>query len=582
MKIGTFISKQSIQKKILWAMLAISGIPILLQAVFTFTFSNRNMKSQLIQNKTQGIEWLNDKLDKELNKYKDFFYEIEIDKSLKRSLISWSMGEELDNNTQKELRSVFEGMLNTNSYIHSVEIYNPDKQEGYSANRVSFLHMEKEEGLSWREDALQTNIVVGQEENDYMLTHQMTNLATKKRIALVVIRLSRYAFLDILEKDMEEGESAFLFNDRRELLGSYGNADESLKKVAEQAIYSDNEMDALNEKGQLFCFKELVDKGKLQLIYLVPGQWIDHQLKNTVMTALLILAMALVAAILLSQLFSNLISKPIVSLSKKMQTTDIHNFSAGDPVVRKDEIGLLQESFENMICRNRELVEKEYQSELEKQEAQLKALQAQINPHFLYNTLQVIGGMAITGQSRDIYPIVTALSDILRYAISFSEEMVSLEQELTYLEGYLEIQNSRFGNRIRFEKKVQPEALEAYIPKLILQPIVENSLIHGLEGKSGEWQIAMNAHIEGSTLILCISDNGRGVDEEQLTRIRSALEKDDQETLTSSAHIGLRNVQARIRLQSGPGYGLELESDGKSGMRITLRVHVGNPKEEQK
>ena len=582
MKIGTFISKQSIRKKILWAMLAISVIPILLQAAFTFTFSNRNMRNQLIQNKTQGIEWLNDKLDKELNKYKDFFYEIEIDKSLKRSLISWSMGEELDNNTLKDIRSVFEGMLNTNSYIHSVEIYNPDKQEGYIADRVSFLHTEKEDGLSWREDALQTNIVVGQEENDYIITHQMTNLATKKRIALVVVRLSRYAFLDILEKDMEEGESAFLFNDRNELLGSYGNADENMEKVAVQALHSDDDLDTLNERGQLFCFKELVDKGKLQLVYLVPGQWIDHQLKNTVMTALLILAVALVAAILMSQLFSNMISKPIVSLSKKMQTTDIHNFSAGDPVVREDEIGLLQESFENMICRNRELVEKEYQSELEKQEAQLKALQAQINPHFLYNTLQVIGGMAVTGQSKDIYPIVTALSDILRYAISFSEEMVTLEQELTYLESYLAIQNSRFGNRIRFEKKVQPEAMEAYIPKLILQPIVENSLLHGLEGKSGEWLIALNAHIEDSTLVLCISDNGRGVAEEQLTRLRSALEKDDQETLTSSAHIGLRNVQARIRLQSGPGYGLELGSDGKSGMWITIRVHMGNRKEEQK
>lgn len=581
MKISTFISKQSIRKKILWAMLAISVIPILLQAAFTFTFSNRNMRSQLIQNKTRGIEWLNDKLDKELKKYKEFFYEIEIDKSLKKALISWSMGEKLDNSTLKEMRSIFEGMLNTNSYIHSVEIYNPDKQDGYIADRVSFLHSEKE-NLSWREDALQTNIVVGQEGNDYIITHQMTNLATKKRIALVVIRLSRYAFLDILEKDMEEGESAFLFNDRNELLGSYGNADENLEKVAVQMLHSDEEPDALNEKGQLFCFKELVDKGKLQLVYLVPGQWIDHQLKNTVMTALLILNVALVAATVLSRLFSNMISKPIVSLSKKMQTTDIYNFSAGDPVVREDEIGLLQESFESMICRNRELVEKEYQSELEKQEAQLKALQAQINPHFLYNTLQVIGGMAVTGQSKDIYPIVTALSDILRYAISFSEEMVALEQELTYLESYLAIQNSRFGNRIRFEKRVQPEAMDAYIPKLILQPIVENSLIHGLEGKSGEWLIALDAHIEGNTLILCVSDNGRGMDEEQLTRLRCALEKDDQETLTSSAHIGLRNVQARIRLQSGPGYGLELGSDGKNGTRITIRVHMEKRAEGEK
>lgn len=565
--------KHSIRKKILWSVLAIALIPIILQAFLTLSFTQQSMANQLIQNKTQKVAWVTDKLETELGKYKDFFYEIEIDKSLKNALLYWSLGDELSNTNQKKIRNIFESLLNTNSHIRTVEIYNSVSGNGYIADRVSFTKKEIDEKFcDWGEGDYQKNLVVQMDGTDFIICHQMTEFSSKKRIALIVVRLSKYAFSDIMEKDMEPEETAYIFNDRCEFLNQYGIDADKYQEIAINLFHDSEKTNKMIEKSNLFSFAEKIDKGKVTLIYLVSGRWIELQMKSTIMTAMIILAGCLVAVIFFSKFVSNIISQPIILLSQKIRKTDIHNFIRSEAITRKDEIGMLQESFEAMVRSNQKLVEQEYQKELEKQEAQLKALQAQINPHFLHNTLQVIGGMALTGKSKDIYPVVTALSDILRYAISFSEETVILGQELTYLESYLAIQNSRFNNRIIFEKNICDSTENACIPKLILQPIVENSLQHGLEGKSGEWRIKLCSYLEKETLVISVSDNGKGINPEKLKELKMILEKDNKDILTSSAHIGLGNVQARIRLQSGRGYGIEIMNEEKGGTTIIVRL----------
>jgi sensor histidine kinase YesM len=259
-----------------------------------------------------------------------------------------------------------------------------------------------------------------------------------------------------------------------------------------------------------------------------------------------------------------------------MQHVTIREYSARENgSFRADEIGLLEDSFNLMIVRNQELIAQKFQTRIEKRSAQLRALQAQINPHFLYNTLQSIGGMALKKDAPEIYGVTVDLSDILRYSLSFSREMVPLEEEIKYLDSYLAIQNQRFGSRIKTARNIDPEWLKVLIPKLILQPIVENSLEHGLAEKPGSWEITISAAAAGENdMLLVIADNGLGMALDRLQYIREELAKGEENAIASSAHIGLNNVNSRIRLKYGVAYGVTVESGPGQGTKVSILLRA--------
>lgn len=567
----------SIKKKLFLAMLLISFVPIVLLAIFSVYISQNSMRKQLIQNRELGMDWMGDKLTTELKNYSNVFYEIEVDKNIKKNLLSVALGGEWDDAILRDVRTDFEEALNLYPQIVSIELYDYQTEEGYVATRESF-QSKKCENLqeTWRsrKAGLQTNNVLQRDGTDFLMMHQVREFSTNKILSVIFVRLNQYAFTEQIEENMETGESAILYNDEGKILKKIGEAEKELdEELIEKILGGEQEFDRGNcYSHNRFYFYETISKGKLNLIYMVPDQLVQEQLKVTFLIAFLIMLSSIMAVLGLSILFSEIISKPIVVLSKRMQTTDIHNFSAEKPIRRNDEIGLLQKSFDKMMLKNQELVKREYESELEKKKAQLRALQAQINPHFLYNSLQIIAGMAVTGKSKEIYPVVTALSDILRYAMSFSEEKVSLEKEIQYLKSYVFIQNSRFQNRLKLIINISEKAKNACIPKLILQPLVENCLEHGLATKYGEWHIEICAYLKERDLIVEIIDNGVGIEKEKLEEIKRKLQIETRQNMNSSSHIGLENVNSRIRLQSGDEYGLQIESDEKSGTKIKINL----------
>lgn len=281
-------------------------------------------------------------------------------------------------------------------------------------------------------------------------------------------------------------------------------------------------------------------------------------------------AAAALAAIGFSLVFSRVVSKPIIALAEKMRQVTIRDYKHEHVTHRSDEIGLLENSFSIMLQRNQNLIAQKFQTRIEKRSAQLRALQAQINPHFMYNTLQIIGGMALKKDAPEIYDVTVELSDILRYSLSFNKEMVPLREELRYLDSYLSIQKSRFGERMQVEQEVDPALLESPIPKLILQPLIENSLEHGLAGKGGVWRIVLQGAFVDGNMQLTVTDNGLGMSAERLAYIRAELAKGADNAIGSSAHIGLVNVNSRIRLKYASQYGVHIESMQGEGTRVEL------------
>ncbi|WP_342556565.1 sensor histidine kinase [Paenibacillus sp. FSL H8-0548] len=244
------------------------------------------------------------------------------------------------------------------------------------------------------------------------------------------------------------------------------------------------------------------------------------------------------------------------------------------PAVNGD-FHMLERSVDHLILRVRTLVEENYTAEIREREAQLSALQAQINPHFLYNTLDTINWIAIGKGATDISAMIDSLAKYFRLSLNKGKNIVSVMDELKLAEVYLEIQQSRFLGSFDFNVAAG-EGLERYrMPKLILQPIVENALLHGIrKAKDRKGRIDITVELEQGDLVFVISDNGIGMDEKLSRRLLTEERVvTDDHTGTGSSY-GLFNVNERIKLYAGEGYGLSIASQVGVGTSVTVRMRA--------
>ncbi len=289
------------------------------------------------------------------------------------------------------------------------------------------------------------------------------------------------------------------------------------------------------------------------------------ELQSAVFT--MVLGAVLLAAILIL-LISYTFTRPIAKLTTAMKEVEEGNFDIRVVHRSRDEMGRLTDSFNFMTGKINHLVKEVYQEKLAQKNAELEALQAQINPHFLYNTLDSINWMLIDIGAMEISDVIVSLGDILKYSIHGKDVLVPLEEEIRYIESYLCIQKNRLEERLTASIKVQEEARTCMVPKLILQPVVENAILHGVEPQKAGGEIRVEARLLDGDLLITVTDCGEGMDEEELARCRAVISAADAGTDS----IGMRNVDRRIRLHYGEEYGLSVESRKHRGTVITLRM----------
>lgn len=571
----------SIRKKILVSMLAFTLIPILLVSIVAITITYKTMRDQLIYDHRMSSGWLQDRLAVENSDMMDRFYEFEVDKDVKADILRWCTQDgSLDYSARWRIITVMNTVISMDSNINSIELFNMAENEVLIAERSGARADESGERLTqWeqRGDALQSNQAFLRSGNEILACHQIHRFDDKQPIALVVFHLRPYHLEGILDeiKTVPE-ETILVFNDQNEVMvADYGtdwNMDTGLVEGIRRELAEGDRKEASYDDQ--FWFYRSVSGGKMQILLTIPNQTIVDALFPTVASSIFVAIIAVLASVVCSVVYSKAISRPIRDLSEEMKTITLNEYSGSTLESREDEIGILQDSFNHMITRNKELIAQQYQAKLEKRNAQLRALQAQINPHFMYNTLQVIGGMALEKDAPEVYSVTLALSDILRYSLNFSKEMVCLEEEVEYLKSYVMIQNERFGGKVQLKLELEPDTRKCLIPKLILQPLAENSFEHGLLNKAGDWLLTVESHTtpEGD-LLICIKDNGIGFDSERLAQIREKIELDTVKALNSGSHIGLANVHARIKLRSAKeGHGVSIDSSPETGTTVSVRM----------
>lgn len=285
----------------------------------------------------------------------------------------------------------------------------------------------------------------------------------------------------------------------------------------------------------------------------------------------------LIIAIYSAIVFTNTIVTPLKEMNNLMKKAE-----SGDLEVRfdekkyKDEFRELGHSFNHMIKEIKSLIDMVYEEQKNKRKAEMKILQAQIKPHFLYNTLDTIAWMAEEYEAKDIVEVVTALTKVFRIALNKGREIINIKEEKEHVYNYLLIQKVRYEDKLDFYINCPEEFNNYLILKLTVQPIVENAIYHGIKQKRGKGHISIDFSIKEDVIVIEISDDGAGIKEGKLNEINYMLENDDVSNITSSSGsgFGIYNVNTRIKLTYGSKYGLKYYSEINKGTRVEIIIPI--------
>ena len=357
------------------------------------------------------------------------------------------------------------------------------------------------------------------------------------------------------------------------------NGSEILKKYwsdtakEETGANSEGLIDTYTVAGQT-----LEDYG-LNLLFLFDNQDSLEKRAEIIETILPLLLLLMIAVTGVIYWYSKDFSSRVELLVKKFRRAETGDLSVSEKISGTDEIAVLDQQFNRMLGKLDQLIKTSYVQKLENKEAQLKNLQLQINPHFLYNTLETISSIAAVKQVFVVCDICGKLGEIFRYSLGKDYgELVPLEQEMTHIKNYMFIQKIRYGDRLQVFYNIDVDAAHVYIPRFILQPIVENAISHGLSNLTSVGTLEVSAFEKKDRLYIEIEHDGEGMVREKVAEITRFI--NTAKPVEGKKNIGIRNVNQRIKLAYGEAYGITIRSAPYQGSRFTIQLPIMRKGEE--
>lgn len=310
------------------------------------------------------------------------------------------------------------------------------------------------------------------------------------------------------------------------------------------------------------------------IIGMAPLQEIVAEANRIRQLIIISVLLSIIFVITLHSLLTKRLTRPIQLLQHKMRLTASGYLEAKVKPEGSDEIADLGQSFNIMVEKIKELLEQSLQEQQQLQKAELRTLQAQINPHFLYNTLDSIVWMAEAGKNDGVIRIVKALSDFFRLSLNKGRDWVQIRSELAHAQSYLIIQQMRYRDILEYRIEVDEELQDFPILNMTLQPLIENALYHGIKNKRGKGIISIGGYADGSSVVLTVTDNGIGIPGERLELLRAQMVQPIQSegTDTAQSGFGLQNVHQRLQLYFGDKYGIRIDSTEGIGTQIMVYI----------
>lgn len=414
------------------------------------------------------------------------------------------------------------------------------------------------------------------------LSRALVNNQTGEREGLFFVDLNYSAISDLCNNNSIE-EKGYIF-----VLDAEGNIVYHPKQQLMYGGLKTENIDAIME-----CREDslIIDEGGDSKLYtmskskrtgwtVVGAAYTSELLKNNEqaqMWYLLVASILLLAVIGISSIISREITKPIRSLRDSMRKVQNGQFGTHVEVITENEIGSLGRSFNLMTSEIQALMEQNVYEQKQKRKSELKALQAQINPHFLYNTLDSIIWMSEAGENDEVVEMTSALARLLRQSISNDQEEVELEKEIEYVKNYLTIQKMRYKDKLEFFIYVDPRVAHVPVIKLVLQPLVENAIYHGIKYKETKGNLKIYAKPVDGRVEIVVADDGIGMDEDVMEHIFDEHRKEQKRN-----GVGVPNVQKRLQLQYGSEYGIRYESVKGAGTKVVITIPTDGGRTDEK
>ena len=414
-------------------------------------------------------------------------------------------------------------------------------------------------------------------QNSYLI-RMIYNRDSYKEIGLLVVQINM-KFFDMVLQGLESEvmqNTTILSSNSDIIIYKNKNALDKYKQVIEDIPYEKNSF--VDKKNNIFVAYTYLSEPRWRIVTYIPLKQLYSDVESLRNRIILLCVGSILILSFVSVFMSFDMIKPINQLVKAMKGVNIDNISDSYIAIeRKDELGFLQKTFNNMTKEIDHLVTWIYREQITRKEAEIKALQSQINPHFLFNTLESINWMAQLNNVPEISSTVSDLSTLMEASIGRDDRLITIEEEFMYIDKYIALLKRRFEDRITLNKEVDPKVLYVKIPRLLIQPLIENAVYHGVENSRGKGIITLSASIRDELLTIEVIDNGSGISAEELLRLNKGLEMDNDTYFKSlskkqSKSIGIDNVNRRIKLFYGEKYGIKLESKQKIYTKVSVTL----------
>ncbi|MBZ4665138.1 MAG: sensor histidine kinase [Mahella sp.] len=403
---------------------------------------------------------------------------------------------------------------------------------------------------------------------NFCMARAILDLVTQKPVGYMNLVLKSSYFSDIVKNISSSILSGTYLLDNNGIVVATNSAD----KVGSQLPHYKELIDEHGSSLYVLDGREnYVYKGEQlsngwTLINLIPQNELKNGTKALVELVFLTDIVTIMLAFGLILFFIKRFTDPITQLCKSMENVGRGDFEEKFVVESNDEIGMLSKSFNSMTKNIDNLIKTVYKLEVSRKQAELDSLKMQINPHFLYNTLETINWMARLKNNINITIVTTALGEFLRASVH-QNDFITVTEEIRNINNYLTIQQYRFGDKIKTEILVDDKCYHELIPGFILQPLVENAIIHGLEPKISSGNLKVKVCLVGMDLLFTVQDDGVGIKEEKLQQIRKDLAE-----FNTKNFIGLGNVNKRIYLNYGENYRIDITSELNKGTTVSFRI----------
>lgn len=584
-----FLNNISIKTKLFLVNVAIIIVTLSVLAYFSNDISSRAIIDKSVKSSARELALIDNNLQTMVNNIENYSRILSTDKELQKQLENYdslSIDPLKDIDSRNELIRVLNGIVSPVTNLLAANIITTDRKimavgtvDESSLSSVinrDFLDYVYEKAIPVWTGLFKIKLKSGSEEDVFAVAKSVIDFNSSRTLGAVVAYLPEREIASIYLENLSNKNAIYYILDKNGFIISSRNKDDFYKKFNEVVRIKDNEYEkVLNDENFITRFngKEMLVTSlsfkphNWKVINIIPMDEITTEKSEIIRIILVTGIFCLIFAFICSYLFSYTITKPILKLVETMKQIKLGNMDIRADFTSSDEIGMLSKGFNNLMDKIKSLMEEIYDQQKLRREYEFKLLQSQMNPHFLYNTIETIISFMRIGMIDKAIAASKYLAGFYRISLSKGNDIITIGEEYQLIENYLAIQKMRYFDYMDYELDFEKELFSCSIPKLTLQPLVENAIYHGLKQKEDKGVLKIRGYSNDNAIEIEVFDNGVGMTDAKIRKV--LFEKQNQ---GKNEDFGIGSVDARIKLLYGDRYGLRIKSEPGKFTVVTVML----------